>query len=387
MDGSAEQLFERLQAQFPELSRVGEATFLVGGAIRDFLIGRTPVDVDLTCRDARSEALRFAAAIDGTFVDLGREVFPTFRVVRESHVFDFSELSGSSIESDLGRRDFTINAIAVAARNGNIIIDPFGGTGDLRAGLVRMISERNLAEDPLRIVKGIRTAALYGFAIDRETLEAFLRNAGAISFVAAERVSTELGRMFDSGGAGRGLRLLHESQADRIVLDRDLDEESIRQVESVAVPDRILVFALLLRRRSDAEIDAFASRWRWSELQRRKVHRLLETTGLVEAADPAALRVVLYEAGEETAGRLTGFFHATGRDDLEGRIACELAAHPSLFSQRLLLTGYEIQNLLAMPPGPVIGLVKRALLEAQLAGSVRTHDEAVAFIKKNRNPL
>ena len=99
-----------------------------------------------------------------------------YRVVRAGRVFDFSERVGVTLDDDLARRDFTINAMALDLSL-PAIHDPFGGRGDLASGIVRMVNEQNLEDDPLRLLKGVRMAVQCSFDIEPATVQAIRKRA------------------------------------------------------------------------------------------------------------------------------------------------------------------------------------------------------------------
>jgi tRNA nucleotidyltransferase/poly(A) polymerase len=378
-----DELISELHRYFPELDRLERGVFLVGGALRDLLLAIVPADVDLVCRDARTAATRFARSTAGTFVDLGRDTFPTFRVVVKARVYDFNEMSGSSIQEDLGRRDFTVNAMAFDPHERDAVVDPFDGRGDLRQGVVRMVARENIADDPLRILKGIRTAAAHEFDLEPETARAFREFAPELRRVARERVTSELARMFSSNGAGRALELLRESGADSIVLPAPLSKADVERAERiVAHGDPVVVWALLFRS-APAELDRFALDWRWSEQLRRDVNRLLGLRERVSVPlSRAALLIALYDSGSDTSMRLQSLLAAEGAAGERNAVAEALAASPQLFSIRPALTGTEITALTGMAPGKKLGAIKRLLLEAQIAGDVRTRDDAEKLVRR-----
>lgn len=195
--------------------------FLVGGGVRDLLLGRELKDVDLACRDAEKVALGLAKALDAGFVPLGRAHDPpSFRVVPRNadqggddsgHSFlDVTEIHGRDIAEDLGRRDFTVNAMALALGDlsslknpGPSLIDPYGGLNDLHRGLIRQTGPRTIADDPARILRGFRLRAQLGWALDPTTLSEIEKRAPALAKVPAERLTSELRLILECPGGGR----------------------------------------------------------------------------------------------------------------------------------------------------------------------------------------
>jgi poly(A) polymerase len=176
----------------------GLKAYLVGGTVRELALGGAIPDLDLAVSaGALALAQSLADALGGTFVLLD-EKERTARVVWQEEILDLAEFRAPSLEGDLRGRDFTINALAldlegvVAGDRPVDLIDPLGGLEDLSRGLIRLVSEENLASDPLRLLRAYRFAATHGFRLTPETRAAIARQAGKFSRVAGERVRQEL---------------------------------------------------------------------------------------------------------------------------------------------------------------------------------------------------
>lgn len=183
--------------------------YVVGGTVRDVLLGRSPRDLDLAVPgDARGWTRRLAAALNGHFVALDDERDVARIVLDEDDLrhIDVAALRGT-IDEDLRLRDFTIDAMAVALGSSDVI-DPCGGLADLRRRLVRMTSPDVLDADPLRPLRGVRIAAELRFAVEPTTEAAIRTRAAATLAAAAERRRDELMRIFAFPEAEPGLRLL-----------------------------------------------------------------------------------------------------------------------------------------------------------------------------------
>lgn len=326
---------DELTRRFPALVKLGEQCYVVGGAIRDLLLGIEPADADVACVDA----LAAARAFGGRLVRLGdQEELSAYRVVLPEHVYDFAELLGGTLDTDLARRDFTINAMAVDLRR-DTLIDPHGGQRDLAARLVRMIRASNFDDDPLRMLKGVRMAVKYGFELEPETLAAIRQRAPRIAEVARERVTYELSVIFSANVFRRAVALLHETGLD----------------------------APLGLRTREYFADDVSLTGAWALLLEDPPREAATLRRLVDQHD----RLALYDAGEELARQLPAVLRALGRDD---------ALDWPDFAARALLTGEEIAALTGLAPGRELGAIKRALLEAQVAGAVTTREEAEQFV-------
>jgi len=192
----------------------GARVWIVGGTVRDTLLHRETRDLDLAVdRDAPRWTRALADALDGSFVELDGE-HAVARVVLDGRYVDVAQLRGS-IDDDLRRRDFTIDAMAAPVGGGDVI-DVTGGLRDLERRAVRMTSEIALDDDPLRMLRAVRIARELDFAIDGRTVEAIRNRASAINSVSRERVRDELARMlalphsFAAFTSLDGLRLLDE---------------------------------------------------------------------------------------------------------------------------------------------------------------------------------
>ncbi|MCX7913489.1 MAG: hypothetical protein N2511_02750 [Thermodesulfovibrionales bacterium] len=198
---------------FAEKENILNISFLVGGSVRDFILKNEIHDYDITISgDVLSIIEKFSKEISGTFVLLD-ERYGIVRVVKEGDFIDFCSMKGETIKADLSLRDFTINAMAInlvdyveylKSKKHNsatdfpkhLIIDPFDGMEDLNFKLIRMISEDNLLQDPLRILRAYRFSATLDFIIESATYEAICKLSEHISKSAVERILEELKHIF-----------------------------------------------------------------------------------------------------------------------------------------------------------------------------------------------
>jgi len=192
--------------------------YLVGGCVRDWLLGRSSHDIDFAVAgDAVGLARRVADRMGGAFVLLDQQRC-TGRVVTRGEdgqrlFIDFARLQGDDIITDLSKRDFTINAIAGAvadAESLSHVIDPYGGRRDLQLGLVRAVSETAFRDDPLRTLRAVRLAAEMEASIDQGTEELLCGAVRLIANVSAERIRDELAKILALPGAAQNLRYLDE---------------------------------------------------------------------------------------------------------------------------------------------------------------------------------
>lgn len=186
------------------LSQINEG-YLVGGTIRDFLMGKTSFDRDIAIKNAEDFAKNLAEKLDATFIVLDEEN-KIYRLVLKDKInyLDISELCGNTIEEDLQRRDFTINAIAYDLAKEQII-DIVGGQDDLKNKVLRQIKDKNFEDDPLRVLRAFRFLAVTGFDMAEELKVAIEKYKTLLNKPAKERVMYELMKLFGGDFASKTL--------------------------------------------------------------------------------------------------------------------------------------------------------------------------------------
>jgi Poly A polymerase head domain len=334
---------ERLRELFGD-----EEAWVVGGAVRDELLLRPVLDVDVACAEPRDAANRFARRFGGSVFPLS-ERHGAWRVVADGAVetVDFTPI-GEGIDADLATRDFTFNAIAVHVRTGSTH-DPYDGRSDLEARVVRLVAESVFVDDPLRLLRAVRFEDELGLRMD-DRAEALLRaSAALVTQPAGERVLAELDRL-----SADGYRRLDEvgllaplggSLDDR--LDA-LDDPDFRLVVVFGSSLRLLPISNELKRYAGA----LARARRPEDPSPREIHRFRRAT------EPWALDALAYVGAPE----LVGVVEAARRAD---------PAAP-------LVRGDE----LGLEPGPAIGRILDAIDEERAAGTISTRDEALALARE-----
>ena len=200
-------LLDKVRAALPDVE-----IYLVGGAVRDAMLGRLSLDLDLV---AASDGIKLARRVANA---LGADVFPldeerdTGRVIvtepngsREK--IDIATYRGDSLDEDLHNRDFTVNAMAVDLRTMSLL-DPLSGAADLRAKKLRACKDSSLSDDPIRVLRGIRLAAALEFQIEPSTRKMMKSAAPLLGQISSERVRDELFRILEGSQASASVRAL-----------------------------------------------------------------------------------------------------------------------------------------------------------------------------------
>lgn len=169
-----------------------KGVYVVGGSLRDQILGRIPRDVDIAVHgDPGALAQELATKLNSRVIFMGRQAHPLFRVATRERIFDISPLQGATIEEDLKHRDFTINALACETVSAKLI-DIAQGLRDIQNRQIRQVSKTCFQADPLRLLRAFRIAAQLGFQIERQTLETVRDHAHLIPKAAPERIRLEL---------------------------------------------------------------------------------------------------------------------------------------------------------------------------------------------------
>jgi tRNA nucleotidyltransferase/poly(A) polymerase len=211
-------LLDTIRAAMPE----GVHIYVVGGAMRDVLLGRQSHDLDFCVeKDAIKMARHIANALKADFYpldlerDTGRVIFTAADGKRT--VLDFASFRGKDLEADLAGRDFTLNAIAYNLLDGSIH-DPLGGTLDLKEKRLRTCSATSILDDPVRILRGVRLAVQFGFHLLPETITQMKAAVIRLEKVSAERLRDELFRMLDGAAPAACIRSLdHLGALDKLL--------------------------------------------------------------------------------------------------------------------------------------------------------------------------
>ena len=325
----------------------GEDAWIVGGAVRDELLLRPVLDVDVACSDPRDAAHRFARRFGGAVFPLS-ERHGAWRVVADGidETVDFTPLE-DGLDADLATRDFTFNAIAESVETG-VPYDPYDGRGDLRAGVVRAVTDTIFADDPLRLLRAVRFEDELGFHMDERTETLLRASSSLVVEPAGERVLAELRRL--SADGYRRLEDVGLLGPLGGVLDERLDA-----LDSVAFRLVAVFGENLARLPISNDLKRYSAALRRARTPEdpspRAIHRFRRQT------EPWALDALVYVGAPEL------------RDLVEGARRADPPAP--------LVRGDE----LGLEPGPEIGRILAVIDEERAAGTIATRDEALELAR------
>ena len=329
-----------------------EQAWIVGGALRDELLGRGIVDVDVACPNPELAARLYARLAGGAVFPLS-ERHGAWRVAfREGHTVDFTPLHGDTIEEDLATRDFTVNALARPLAGG-ALVDPLGGEPDLATRRLRAVGPTVFVDDPLRLLRAVRLEDELGFRLDEETEELVRASAGLVGEPAGERVLGELERLSPDGfRRADELGLLEPLGGSTAGLDR-VDPADTPGFKLVAVfGERLQDFPISndLRRLARTLLDAE----RPADGSPREIHRFRRRT------EPWALSALAFLGA-------TDFYDAV-------RVArAEDPAEPLLRGEDVLELGVE--------PGTEVGRLLELVAEERAVGTIATRKDALELVR------
>jgi len=436
----------------------GHRLYLVGGTVRDALLGRPETDLDFTT-DARPDAVLalvdgWASAVWDTGIAFGTVGLRRRGVTMEITTFRsdaYDRVSrnpvvayGDTIEEDLERRDFSVNAMAVELTGGRrAFVDPFGGLAALASGVLDTPAtpEESFADDPLRMLRAARFVAQLGFTPAPRVVAAMTAMAAELGRITAERVQVELSKLIMGAHPRRGLELLvdtglaevvlPEVPAMRLAIDEHMQHKDVYTHSLVVLeqaiaretdgPDLVLRLAALLhdigkpdtrRREPDGRVSFHHHEVVGAKLVRKRLRALRYPKVIVDEVAQLVflhLRFHGYGGGEWTdsavrryvtdAGPLLERLHKLVRsdcttrnkrraaalqrtyDDLESRIAA-LRAQEELDAIRPDLDGNAIMELLGIGPGPLVGQAYKHLLGLRMERGPLSREDAEAELRR-----
>jgi len=393
----------------------GYRLYLVGGLVRDDLLGRVrdDVDYDLTT-DARPEAIKtlvdpfadavwttgerfgtIACRIDGVVYEITTHRADAYDESSRKPIVEF----GDNVRDDLARRDFTVNAMAIDLADG-ALVDPFGGAADLEAGRLRtpLDPEISFSDDPLRMLRAARFIATLGLEPDLKLMDAVGAMRERMAIVSVERVRDELQKMLLVPDPRPGFRFLSSTGLLVDVLPaiaaQELDSDRLAERTVAVAPESVDRWAALLLDAPPAEREGELHRLKPSGELARSVAWLTDAEPWLQPGTaPTSAEVLRRSAAAAPEGL-----------DLEARLAFVAAlragtdttdlaaakaelerlreAEPDLDKPVAPLSGVEVAALLDIEFGPLIGRAHAALLEHRFAHGPLQRDEAIDVLRR-----
>lgn len=394
------------------LADAGHEAGLVGGCVRDLLLGLEPKDWDMVTSAQPEQVL--ALFPEGKVMGAGRGGF-TVLIPRGGKPYEVTPYRGASLGEDLARRDFTINAMALGLDC--TLHDPLGGQADLARGVVRACLDpgARLDEDPLRMMRAVRFAAQFGFELEPGLAAAIAERAGALSGVAPERIGMEFGRLLTTAKPAWGMERLRELGLLAAFAPELLEMVGVEQNQYHAFPvwEHCLMALALVENRLDLRLaallhdmgkprtlsvdeaggrhfyrhelvgaemaDELLQRLRFDSETRQKVVHLIryhmDMHFDVRVAD-AAIRRMIARIGLEHMNDLIQVRRADrlASGKREGDLSPEtiallqqvervMAADAALKVTDLAVNGADVMHVFGRPPGPWVGEVLKQLLD------------------------
>jgi tRNA nucleotidyltransferase/poly(A) polymerase len=367
----------------------GQAAWIVGGAVRDLWLGRPIFDVDAALDgDPEPVARELERRGAGRCVALSTQPPRVYRLAGRAVELDLAQTERGSIERDLGRRDFTANAIALSLPGGEIL-DPFGGMVDLARHRLRAVAAKNFEDDPLRALRAARFLATHGLVPDRFTQRVCRAAAPGLAGVAAERVRTELARLLEAPRAAPALAWAARANLLPFALGLPVSD----RIRRALARGRVAFDAPALRRlapeaRRRARLALLAdalglpasetSRWlsgrRWSREDAGAAAGLRELARTAGAARTAQAEWSwVREAGPRANEALAVI---AARDRAGPRLARKLRRRLAAARLGPRVRGSDVLAWLGASPGPAVGKLLAAVEIAGLSGRVRTRGQA-----------
>ncbi|HEY9689117.1 MAG TPA: CCA tRNA nucleotidyltransferase [Coleofasciculaceae cyanobacterium] len=394
-----------------ELTDLPETAYLVGGAVRDALLGRrrSVLDLDVVLEAGAIDLARTIAGRYGAgFVVLDRER-QIARVVFPSGTLDVAVQVGGSIERDLWRRDFTINAIAYQPHRGEWV-DPLGGRRDLAERSLRMVALENLIDDPLRLLRAYRLSAQLDFAVEPATAAAIAQQVPNLKRVAAERVRAELDYLLETPRGDRALlaAAVIDLWRDWLPALTERSRSTLVAIHAAEAQLRALWPAVpitdpLPNGRSPLAAARLACllgpdlTLAQATLDRLKTSRLDHRILLAILAALASLPPTTAEQPLDLAGQYA-FCKAAGVSfPAAALLAIAQGTRPAVLAEAIgrwqdpsdrvahphsPLTGDELMAEFAVPRGPIVGRLLAALERAQAVGQVDSPESARRFAQQ-----
>jgi poly(A) polymerase len=454
----------RLLTTLSEMSEhLGMTLYTVGGYVRDLILGKEGKDIDFV---VIGDALRFVQELYGKYHTSKPVLYPRFgtaMVQYKGYKLEFvtareelyqtnsrkPTVNTADLRTDLSRRDFTINTLAmdITPEQMGTIIDPYDGWTDIDSGVLRtpLEPEHTFSDDPLRMMRAVRFAATLNFNIEDKTLEAIKSVCQRLEIISRERITEEFNKIICAPKPSRGISLLEETGLLEIFLPELSQTKGIEQKEeyhhkdvfthTMQVIDQLaekseklsLRLAALLHdiakpvtKRFDQQSgwtfhghEVVGERMTFKILQRMKYP--LQTINFVQKLIRLHLRPMALVSDEVTDSAIRRLLVLAGNDFDDLMLLCRAditSKNPDRVKKYLInyeivlakaidleerdrlrafkspVDGHEIMQLFKLPQGPEVGKIKKFIEEAILEGQVANdHDQALAFLLRNKDSL
>lgn len=350
------------------IEEAGFETWCVGGALRDRLLGGPAQDVDFATAAPPEEVQRLFRRTVGVGLRHGTVgVLDAHRRLHEVTTFRRDVTTdgrhatvafGASLDEDLARRDFTINAIAYHPLRHDWR-DPFGGARDLSAGLIRAVGDpiERFREDYLRVLRALRFAARLGFRVEASTWDALVEGAPGLASLSAERVRDEWFKGLETAQQVlEFVRLWHASGAAAVVLPELHPAPALARADD-RPRDPVLLTCLLVDR-----VDQVLARLRGSNAEVQRAARFASAPTAPDGATDAAVRRWLHAAGPAADDLLAAHLLATGQPAAWSLAVAGIRARGEAVERSGLAVSGQDLAAAGIPPGPAMGRILDTLL-------------------------
>ena len=384
-----------------ELREKGYEAYLVGGCVRDMVMGLEPADYDIATSARPEEVVKIFPRTESIGAQFG-----VILVIYRGHPFEVATFRSdeayvdgrrptgvvyTDARQDVLRRDFTINGLLYDPVTKDVI-DYVGGQADIKAKLVRAIGDARARfdEDKLRILRAIRFGARFGYQIEPVTWAAACAMAGKIHQVSSERVREELTRILTEGQAARGFRLLDESGLRTEILP-DLDwtehvQRSLKLLRPGTEPD--FAMGVLLQQTAVSKVERIVQRLKFSRAEMHHIVALVENlprfSGIHQMPVANLKRFFRLNRFEDHIELARIYRLAAGEDLADVNYVRRKRTEwtdQDIFPQPLV-TGDDLISM-GFAPGPVFKDILNRLEEEQLEGRLANPGQALEFIKQN----
>jgi len=375
--------------------------YLVGGCVRDALLGGVVGELDLAAVGEPVEIAKAAAKDIGAQV-VAHAAFKTATIGSAGCRMDIAmarretyyrpgalpSVHPAGIEQDLLRRDFTVNAMALALSGPQTgeFLDPVRGLADLRRGVIRVLHEGSFIDDATRIFRAARYAARLGFRVERRTLSWLKRDVRYLQTITPERLRYDLLRILEEENAGAALTMLSqwgalEQMHPSLSISPALETFALPSRKTDPQPEAVLLIrlALLAVRLSPSEADAVSERLALSRREREVVEAAAQAVILESRL--SLTEMLPSQVAEELAGIPEEALLAI-EITMTGTVAAERIRHFLNVSRYVkpALSGSDLLTL-GVPQGPAVGEAARLLKGARLDGRVTTREEELALVE------